>query len=63
MRKRRRAGDAFNGGFAAVLAERCDPVEAARFGCAGGRAFRGARPRPGASMPGRAEIDALLDRS
>ncbi len=55
------AGDAFNGGFAAGLAEGMDPVAAARFGCAtAGISVTRAGTAP--SMPARAEIDALLLR-
>lgn len=53
------AGDAFNGGFAAALAEGADPVAAMRFGCATASISvtrRGTAP----AMPSRAEIDALL---
>jgi len=53
------AGDAFNGGFAAALAEGMDPVTAVRFGAATAGISvtrRGTAP----SMPSRAEIDALL---
>ncbi len=53
------AGDAFNGAFATALAEGRDPVEAARFGCATA-AISVTRPGAAASMPLRAEIDALL---
>jgi ribokinase len=56
------AGDAFNGGFAVALAEGKDIVEAARFGCAvAGISVtrRGTAP----SMPMRAEVDALMNRS
>ena len=53
------AGDAFNGAFAAALAEGMDPVAAARFGCAGA-GLSVTRPGAAASMPTRAEIDALL---
>jgi len=53
------AGDAFNGGFAAALAEGQDPVQAARFGAAtAGLSVTRAGTAP--SMPTRAEIDALL---
>jgi ribokinase len=53
------AGDAFNGGFAAALAEGMDPVEAVRFGSAtAGISVTRAGTAP--SMPSRAEIDALL---
>ncbi|MEM6634381.1 MAG: ribokinase [Pseudomonadota bacterium] len=55
------AGDAFNGGFAAALAEGADPVSAVRFGSAvAGISVTRAGAAP--SMPTRAEIDALLDR-
>ncbi|WP_179378694.1 ribokinase [Jannaschia marina] len=53
------AGDAFNGAFAAALAEGRDPVEAARFGCACA-GLSVTRPGAAASMPDRSEIDALL---
>ncbi len=53
------AGDAFNGGFAAALAEGMTPVEAVRFGSAtAGISVTRAGTAP--SMPARAEIDALL---
>ena len=53
------AGDAFNGGFAAALAEGMDPVAAVRFGCAtAGISVTRAGTAP--SMPTRAEIEALL---
>ena len=53
------AGDAFNGGFAAALAEGMDPVAAARFGSAvAGISVTRAGTAP--SMPSRAEIDAVL---
>ena len=53
------AGDAFNGGLAAGLAEGMDPIEAARFGCAvAGISVTRAGTAP--SMPARDEIDALL---
>lgn len=55
------AGDAFNGGFAAALAEGMDPVAAARFGGATA-GISVTRPGTAASMPGRAEIEALLAR-
>ena len=55
------AGDAFNGGFAAALAEGMDPVAAARFGCATA-GISVTRPGTAASMPARAEIEALLAR-
>lgn len=53
------AGDAFNGAFACALAEGMDPVAAARFGCACA-GLSVTRPGAAASMPRRAEIDALL---
>lgn len=53
------AGDAFNGGFAAALAEGMDPVDAVRFGSAtAGISVTRAGTAP--SMPARAEIEALL---
>jgi ribokinase len=56
------AGDAFNGAFAAALAEGRPEIEAGRFaaaaaGCSVTR--RGAQP----SMPSRAEVEALLKRA
>jgi len=55
------AGDAFNGGFAAALAEGLEPLAAARFGCAvAGIAVTRAGTAP--AMPRRAEVDALLNR-
>jgi ribokinase len=56
------AGDAFNGGFAAALAEGVDARAAARFGCACA-GISVTRPGTAPSMPGRAEIDALLARA
>lgn len=56
------AGDAFNGGFAVALAEDKDIVEATRFGCAVA-AISVTRPGTAPSMPHRAEVDALLNRS
>jgi ribokinase len=56
------AGDAFNGGFAAALAEGADPVEAARFGCAvAGISVTRAGTAP--SMPKREEVTELLARA
>ena len=56
------AGDAFNGGFAAALAEGQGPVAAVRFGNAtAGISVTRAGTAP--SMPSRAEIDALLGRT
>lgn len=53
------AGDAFNGGFAAALAEDQDPVSAVRFGCATA-GISVTRPGTAPSMPSRDEIEALL---
>ena len=53
------AGDAFNGGFAVALAEGRDVIEAVRFGCATA-GLSVTRAGAAASMPARAEIDALL---
>jgi ribokinase len=53
------AGDAFNGGFATALSEGADPVEAARFGCAVA-GISVTRAGAAASMPRRAEVEALL---
>lgn len=55
------AGDAFNGGFAAALAEGMDPVTAVRFGCATA-SISVTRPGTAPSMPSHAEITALLAR-
>ncbi len=55
------AGDAFNGTFAAALAEGMDPLAATRFGCAAA-GLSVTRPGTAQSMPTRAEIDALLAR-
>lgn len=53
------AGDAFNGGFAAGLAEGMNPVEAARLGCAtAGLSVTRAGTAP--AMPDRACVDALI---
>ena len=55
------AGDAFNGGFAAALAQKQSPEDAARFACAvAGLSVTKAGTAP--SMPSRAEVDALLAR-
>ena len=55
------AGDAFNGGLAAALAQGMEPVDAVRFGCAtAGISVTRAGAAP--SMPVRSEIDALLAR-
>lgn len=53
------AGDAFNGGFAAALAEGQDPLAATRFGSATA-GISVTRPGTAPSMPARAEIEALL---
>ncbi|HMO71482.1 MAG TPA: ribokinase, partial [Paracoccaceae bacterium] len=55
------AGDAFNGGFAVALAEGADPVTAVRFASATA-ALSVTRAGTAASMPARAEIEALLAR-
>jgi ribokinase len=55
------AGDAFVGGFAAALARGVDPLEAARFGSATA-GISVTRPGAAASMPRRAEIEALLQQ-
>lgn len=53
------AGDAFNGGFAAALAEGQDPALAVRFGSATA-GISVTRPGTAPSMPSRTEIEALL---
>lgn len=53
------AGDAFNGGFAAALAEGLEPEAALQFGCATA-GISVTRLGTAPSMPDRAEIDALL---
>lgn len=55
------AGDAFNGGFAAALAEGRSPIDAVRFGSATA-GISVTRPGTAPSMPSRAEIEALLKR-
>lgn len=55
------AGDAFNGAFAAALAEGLAPLAAARFACAAA-SISVTRPGAAASSPTRAEIEALLAR-
>ena len=53
------AGDAFNGGFAAALAQNKSPLDAARFACAvAGLSVTRAGTAP--SMPARDEVDALV---
>lgn len=55
------AGDAFNGGFAAALAEGAAPLDAVRFGSAvAGISVTRAGTAP--SMPTREEVDALLKK-
>ncbi|KPP83697.1 MAG: ribokinase [Rhodobacteraceae bacterium HLUCCA08] len=53
------AGDAFNGAFATALAEGQSPEQAVRFANATA-AISVTRPGTAPSMPGRAEVDALL---
>lgn len=53
------AGDAFNGGFAAAIAEGRSPLEAIRFGTATA-AISVTRPGTAPSMPTRKEIESLL---
>ena len=55
------AGDAFNGGLAAALAEGRDLLDATRFACAVA-SISVTRPGTAPSMPQRAEVDALLAR-
>jgi ribokinase len=56
------AGDAFNGGFAAALAEGASALDAARFGSAvAGISVTRAGTAP--SMPTRREVDTLLKKS
>ncbi len=54
------AGDAFNGGFVAALAEGKSPLDAIRFGTATA-AISVTRPGTAPAMPTRSEIDALLN--
>lgn len=56
------AGDAFNGGFAAALAEGMDPIAAVRFGNAAA-GLSVTRPGTAPSMPARAEIEALVKQA
>ncbi len=56
------AGDAFNGSFAAALAEGALPLDAARFASAAA-AISVTRAGTAPSMPTRAEIDALMSRT
>lgn len=53
------AGDAFNGAFAAAIAEGIQPLAAARFACAAA-GLSVTRPGTAAAMPTRAAIEALL---
>lgn len=53
------AGDAFNGAFAAALAEGKTALEAVQFGCATA-GISVTRPGTAPAMPSRAEVDALL---
>ena len=53
------AGDAFNGGFAAAVAEGMGAVDAVRFGSAAA-GISVTRPGTAKSMPTRVEVDALL---
>ncbi len=53
------AGDAFNGGFAAALAEGRSALDAVRIGCATA-GISVTRPGTAPAMPTRAEVDALL---
>ncbi len=56
------AGDAFNGGFAAALANNLCPIEAVRFGCAvAGISVTRAGAAP--SMPTRNEVEAILNKA
>jgi ribokinase len=55
------AGDAFNGGFAAALAEGRELLDAVRFGCATA-AISVSRPGCAPSMPQRHEIEWLLSQ-
>jgi ribokinase len=55
------AGDAFNGGLAAGLADGMDLIEATRFACAVA-GISVTRPGTAPSMPHRSEIDAVLKR-
>lgn len=55
------AGDAFNAGFAVALSEGRSVIDAVRFGCATA-GISVTRAGAAASMPNRAEIDAVLAR-
>ena len=56
------ASDAFNGALAVALAEGLDVVAATRFACATA-GISVTRPGTSASMPRRAEVEALLGAS
>jgi ribokinase len=56
------AGDGFTGGFATALAQDMDPAAAVRFGCAVA-GISVTRAGTAASMPTRAEVEALLARN
>ncbi|MDE2790058.1 MAG: ribokinase [Paracoccaceae bacterium] len=56
------AGDAFNGGFAAALADGAEPVEAVRFGSAAA-SLSVTRPGTAPSMPFLGEVRSLLRQS
>jgi ribokinase len=56
------AGDAFNGGLAAALAEGASALDAARFGSAVA-GISVTRPGTAPSMPTRREVDALLRKA
>ena len=56
------AGDSFNGAFAVALSEGLDLIEATRFGCAAA-GISVTRYGTAPSMPKRAEVDALLEKS
>jgi len=53
------AGDAFNGGFAAALAQKQSPIDAAHFACAVA-GISVTRPGTALSMPTREEVGALI---
>jgi len=56
------AGDAFNGGFAAALANNLSPIDAVRFGCAAA-AISVTRAGTAPSMPTLPEIEAVLNKA
>ncbi|MEO1550857.1 MAG: ribokinase [Pseudomonadota bacterium] len=53
------AGDAFNGGFAAALAQGCAPLEAVRYGCATA-GLSVTKPGTAPSMPTREAVESLM---